>query len=244
MNDTKKAFDFMGELKKLNESGASDRRSFVEQLENAFKTPAKIDLGLLRVTDGLLGIPVPLNSYVLCLLSLTIVSFRLRARGVPPVPALKDDSVMKSILAKATEISVEPSLDSDLSSKRRARDNSNNPNYSDMTRHLRHSSGLSFVGFNSFEEVRCGFECHESRAPFYLPTAQRMNHGRQESMFRIASISSFGHVMNPGVPDPLEYEMPSLPSFLQHGWEYQEYLLCLPVIQPLGILGYSSAVGY
>ena len=43
-DDTKKSFDFTGELKKLNESGASDRRSFVEHLENAFRTPAKIDL--------------------------------------------------------------------------------------------------------------------------------------------------------------------------------------------------------
>ncbi|KAL0568726.1 hypothetical protein V5O48_013256 [Marasmius crinis-equi] len=41
---TKRSFDFTGELNKLNESGGSDRRSFVEQLENAFKTPAKIDL--------------------------------------------------------------------------------------------------------------------------------------------------------------------------------------------------------
>jgi len=41
---TKNTFDFTGELKKLNESGASDRRSFVEQLENAFRTPAKVDL--------------------------------------------------------------------------------------------------------------------------------------------------------------------------------------------------------
>jgi serine/arginine repetitive matrix protein 2 len=43
-DDTKKSFDFTGELKKLNESGASDRRSFVEQLRNAFKSPARIDL--------------------------------------------------------------------------------------------------------------------------------------------------------------------------------------------------------
>ncbi|KAJ7585441.1 hypothetical protein C8J56DRAFT_1087354 [Mycena floridula] len=64
MNDTKKSFDFTGELKKLNESGVSDRRSFVEQLENVFKMPAKIDLGLIGGTDGLLDIPVPLNSYV------------------------------------------------------------------------------------------------------------------------------------------------------------------------------------
>ena len=42
--DTKKSFDFTGEIKRLNESGASDRASFVEQLEMAFKTPAKIDL--------------------------------------------------------------------------------------------------------------------------------------------------------------------------------------------------------
>jgi serine/arginine repetitive matrix protein 2 len=42
--DTKKSFDFTDELRKLNESGASDRASFVEQLENAFRTPARIDL--------------------------------------------------------------------------------------------------------------------------------------------------------------------------------------------------------
>lgn len=34
-DDTKRSFDFTGELKRLNESGGSDRRSFVEQLENA-----------------------------------------------------------------------------------------------------------------------------------------------------------------------------------------------------------------
>ncbi|KAF5312056.1 hypothetical protein D9619_003769 [Psilocybe cf. subviscida] len=43
-DDTKKSFDFTGELRLLNESGGSDRRSFVEQLENAFRTPAKVDL--------------------------------------------------------------------------------------------------------------------------------------------------------------------------------------------------------
>jgi hypothetical protein len=42
--DTKKSFDFTGEIKKLNASGASDRASFVEQLKMTFKTPAKINL--------------------------------------------------------------------------------------------------------------------------------------------------------------------------------------------------------
>ncbi|KAH7906868.1 hypothetical protein BJ138DRAFT_1217944 [Hygrophoropsis aurantiaca] len=44
-DDTKKSgSDFTGELQKLNESGGSDRRSFVEQLKNTFRAPAKIDL--------------------------------------------------------------------------------------------------------------------------------------------------------------------------------------------------------
>ncbi|KAI0300079.1 hypothetical protein B0F90DRAFT_1817688 [Multifurca ochricompacta] len=43
-NDTKKSFDFTGELKKLSESAGTHRLSFVEQLENAFRTPAKYDL--------------------------------------------------------------------------------------------------------------------------------------------------------------------------------------------------------
>lgn len=38
------SFDFTGEINKLNQSGGSDRHSFVEQLEHAFKTPAKVDL--------------------------------------------------------------------------------------------------------------------------------------------------------------------------------------------------------
>ncbi|KAF9258752.1 hypothetical protein L218DRAFT_711641 [Marasmius fiardii PR-910] len=56
---TKKSFDFTGELNKLNESGGSDRRSFVEQLENAFKTPAKVDLRCGFAVGGLLHADVP-----------------------------------------------------------------------------------------------------------------------------------------------------------------------------------------
>jgi hypothetical protein len=40
--DTKKSFDLTGELTKLNESGGSDRLSFVEQLENALRTPVNL----------------------------------------------------------------------------------------------------------------------------------------------------------------------------------------------------------
>ncbi|KAJ3832174.1 hypothetical protein F5878DRAFT_666812, partial [Lentinula raphanica] len=59
-DDTKKSFDFTGELQKLNESGGSDRASFVEQLEKAFKTPAKIDLRYdFGGQDNLLRVDVP-----------------------------------------------------------------------------------------------------------------------------------------------------------------------------------------
>lgn len=64
-DETSKSFDFTGELQKLNESGGSDRRSFVEQLENAFRTPARVDLafeldGKLSLNRSFLIPPVPL----------------------------------------------------------------------------------------------------------------------------------------------------------------------------------------
>ncbi|KAJ6601488.1 hypothetical protein B0H10DRAFT_1958501 [Mycena sp. CBHHK59/15] len=49
------------ELKKLNDSGALDRCSFVKQLENTFKTPAKIDLRnllFINVPPPMPNIPV------------------------------------------------------------------------------------------------------------------------------------------------------------------------------------------
>lgn len=42
---TKKSFDFTGELAKLVEDGELDRKSFVEEVEKAFKTTATFDLG-------------------------------------------------------------------------------------------------------------------------------------------------------------------------------------------------------
>ena len=42
--DTIQSFDFTGELRRLTETGASNRRSFVEQLENAFSAPLALEL--------------------------------------------------------------------------------------------------------------------------------------------------------------------------------------------------------
>ncbi|PIL26939.1 hypothetical protein GSI_10077 [Ganoderma sinense ZZ0214-1] len=58
-DDTKKSFDFTGELQRLNESGGSDRASFVEQLETAFKTPARMDLAFDFNDESMLAPPVP-----------------------------------------------------------------------------------------------------------------------------------------------------------------------------------------
>ena len=58
-DDTKQSFDFTGELQRLNESGGAHRRSFVEQLENAFKTPSKMGTEALGFElDGFLSVVV------------------------------------------------------------------------------------------------------------------------------------------------------------------------------------------
>lgn len=38
----RRSFDFTGEMRELSESGASDRRSFMEKLENAFRKPVRV----------------------------------------------------------------------------------------------------------------------------------------------------------------------------------------------------------
>ncbi|KAH7884200.1 hypothetical protein F5I97DRAFT_1671717 [Phlebopus sp. FC_14] len=320
-DDTKKSFDFTGELQKLNESGGSDRRSFVEQLENAFRTPAKIDLRydfggflsgegdvppvpkigntlqeeLSQTGDSMFSLP---NDYESRELSprgfptdvnegptllpgtdsfattasedelLNVVAPQVHRNvgsvgsrpsdgqlnrdfkfgGKPsPVAVDKDDrtpepmtlsdiipppsiakslstgslggdesALLKSIFAKAVEIPsppiARPRLDSDSSSKRIARaDISRNS----IMSHKRSSSALSFAGFDSFAEIRRGFEFNDSRPGFFPPldVPSFSRHAKHESIFSIASVSSYGHVLNPGVADPFDYaSIAPLPS--------------------------------
>lgn len=315
-DDTKKSFDFTGELQKLNQSGASDRRSFVEQLENAFRTPAKIDLRY--GFSGSLGVgipPVPMvptppadiimpdksTSSESCSYdhSLPIDTRRLEPtllpgsdslaasedsqdgffpephRGlktsssvgsqpsdgelnkdfkfggrqspsqsaeakdqlltlsdiIPPpshVRAISNgsiteaDSVLRVIFAKASEI---PSasrvrLDSDSSSKRQAREFSK-VSQEENTSHARQSSTVSFAGFDSFAEIRRGFEFGSDRPAFYPPpAATRRRHGKQESLFSIASVSSYGRVINPGSTDPFDFGDSKLPDIPQSDDDY------------------------
>ncbi|OAX36494.1 hypothetical protein K503DRAFT_295848 [Rhizopogon vinicolor AM-OR11-026] len=77
---------------------------------------------------------------------------------------------------------------------------------SDVPGHYRHSSELSFAGFGPCTEARRGFEFHDNRPNFYPPPgaiscAQR---GKHEFMFSIASILSYGQVINDGSMVPFD----------------------------------------
>ncbi|KAK0199510.1 hypothetical protein DFS33DRAFT_1388474 [Desarmillaria ectypa] len=129
-----------------------------------------------------------------------IIPSPAHARSLSMGSVTEDDSVLKSILAKASEV---PRLrvNSNSSSKRHAR------------AHSRQVSGSSFTGLESFEEVRRGFEFPDNRPTFYPPSAAAYSkHNRQESTMSFASVSSYGRVVNPGVVDPFDYGDCGLPS--------------------------------
>ncbi|KAI0051553.1 hypothetical protein FA95DRAFT_1580533 [Auriscalpium vulgare] len=312
-DDTKKSFDFTGELQKLNESGGSDRRSFVEQLESAFRTPAKFDLDgfgqftpedappvptlpvhgvdasfvtsndLSAESSGQYGSSTAAQSSLLpspeisaprkardpaALRDISIPRYNLGKTstsskassqasdgqlnvnfkfGGMPSPEIKeevrqaltlsdiipppahirslsmsslveeDSSVLKSIMGHAVPAEEPPSLprrrvNSDSSAKRQVREQMIIDR--SMSSHSRASSQASFTGFDSFDEVRRGFEFSGSRPAFYPPSTfdSRRGHQTQDSMFSIASVSSYGVVLNPGVKDPFDYDKIALPS--------------------------------
>jgi serine/arginine repetitive matrix protein 2 len=80
--------------------------------------------------------------------------------------------------------------------------------------HSRASSQTSFKGLESFDEIRRGFEFVENRPTFYPPPSfnNRRNQMPRDSMISIASVSSYGRVINPGVKDPFDYGHQSRPA--------------------------------
>ena len=300
-DDTKRSFDFTGELQKLNESGASDRRSFIEQLENAFRTPAAVDLRydfgdlppvpklptlqdeLSRAAESSFNLPIDYVSRELSPRGFPIDvnmepsllpgsdSFAATAsddelldlvppqvlRNAAPVTSRPSDgelnrnfkfggkhslssqketspltlsdiipppeiarslsmasfagdesSLMKSILAHAIQIDSPPErprLDSGSASKREARDAARRSFV--VAGHQRNSSGLSFAGFDSFAEIRRGFEFNDSRPRFYPPPGATSDSRdrKHNSVYSIASVSSYGNVLHSGSADPFDY---------------------------------------
>jgi serine/arginine repetitive matrix protein 2 len=319
--DTKKSFDFTGEIRMLNESGASGRQSFVEQLESAFKTPARIDLRYTfpdnvmdappipalpidiqdpstssvrlsaiaddftvddmgeshdtilsddeeycrrlslpmdspsisivrerpgnplassrnsRPSDGQLnrsfrfgGSPMPSqrsdNSY-----SQEVSEAPLTLSDIIPPPSHhsrgnsrdssveEDSSVLKSIMAHAN--TVLPVASEVAVPRVRPRIESND-SINDIVGELSRISAtsrvsgqgqsrISFVGLDSFDEVRRGFEFGPNRPAFYPPVSFSREHNKHDSVFSIASVSSYGSVVNNGAPDPFGYSRHSRP---------------------------------
>ena len=319
--DTKKSFDFTGEIRMLNESGASERRSFVEQLENAFRTPARVDLGYSFPESAMDIPPVPSrpidtqdSSTSSMGLSATVGDFPMddvgeshdtipsddeeycRRLSVPldspsidivrerpgnplassrnsrpsdgqlnrsfkfggsPMPSQRSDnscseevgetpltlsdifhppsnhsrenslgslikedsSVLKSIMAQVNTFLSASS--EDAVPRVRPRIESNNSVKDLVDRFSRNSatsqvsnlgqSRTSFAGFDSFDEVRRGFEFGPNRPSFYPPINFSREHNKQDSIFSIASVSSYGSVIDNGAADPFGYSRHSRP---------------------------------
>jgi serine/arginine repetitive matrix protein 2 len=296
-NDTKKSFDFTGELKKLSESSATHRRSFVEQLESAFRTPTRYNLaGFGQFGPGEKDIspvpsipllasrrPVSNEPHMVASTSVPpllpspeiIVSKKLggatslhdssRSRaqksiasskpsygqldlnfkfgGTPPsakstersqltlsdvipppsharslsMTSLQEDSptqsptVPQAMSAPSSYSSARGRVNSDSISNRPMRDD---PRVDTYSLHSRASSQTSFKGFESFDEIRRGFEFAESRPSFYPPPSfnNRRNQQQRDSMISIASVSSYGIIINPGLKDPFDYGCQSRPA--------------------------------
>ena len=119
-----------------------------------------------------------------------------------------DDSVLKSIYAKLMGKNLTDNTWSDVNSS--FFECGNNP-ISTFRGVSRPTSGVSFAGLESFEEVRRRFE-FSGDCSFYPPPARnsRAPHCREDSAFSIASVSSYGRVLNNGVSDPFDYGLPSL----------------------------------
>ena len=301
----------------LNESGASERRSFVEQLENAFKTPARIDLRYTFPENAMDVPPVPAvpidikdSSTSTTALSTTVDEFLTDDMGVseshdavpsddeeyccrlnlpmdsPSVDIVwerpgnplassrnsrpsdgqlnkgfrfggspttsqrsdrsyseeiseapltlsdiipphshhsrsnsrsslveEDSSVLKSIMAQANTIlptasevavpRVRPRIESNNSVKELVDKFSRDSATSQISN--QGQSRASFVGFDSFDEVRRGFEFGPNRPAFYPPVSFSRVHNKHDSLLSIASVSSYGSVIDNGAPDPFGY---------------------------------------
>lgn len=321
--DTKKSFDFTGEIRMLNESGASDRQSFVEQLESAFKTPARIDLRYSFPDNAMDVPPVPAlptdvqdSSTSAAGPSVTVDDFLTDDIGISeshdtissddegycrrlnlptPSPSIdivrerpgnplassknsrpsdgqlnrsfrfggssmhsqssdnncseevsdtpltlsdiippyshhsrnssrgslveEDSSVLKSIMAQANTV-LSAASEVPVSQARPRTDSNNSVKYlvdkfsRDSATSQASNQGQShttFAGFDSFDEVRRGFEFGPNRPAFYPPVSFSREHNKHDSIFSIASVSSYGSVIDNGAPDPFGYSRHTRP---------------------------------
>ncbi|KAJ3528411.1 hypothetical protein NMY22_g9426 [Coprinellus aureogranulatus] len=137
-----------------------------------------------------------------------------------------EDSALRSVLAQTMSGSQGASSEAsgDIPQPRQRTISAASYSSSNFIPLTRPSSGVSFGGLDSFDQVRRGFEFHDQRPNWYpsvqaAPAARSRPHYRpRDSVFSIASVSSYGRVIRDGAPDPFDYGMmPPMPS-LQEGY--------------------------
>jgi len=132
---------------------------------------------------------------------------------------VEDSSVLKSIMAQAN--TVLPVASEVAVPRMRPRVESNNSVIGLFDKSSRNSAAsqvssqghprISFAGFDSFDEVRRGFEFGPNRPAFYPPISFSREYNKHDSILSVASVSSFGSVINNGAPDPFGYSHHSRP---------------------------------
>ena len=147
-----------------------------------------------------------------------IIPSPAHARSLSMASAREDASSQRSTVSQA----MSTQAPSSCSSVRRRADSFSSSKYSIHgdsrvdagSSHSRASSQISFKGLETFDEIRRGFEFGGSRPAFYPPSSfdQQRNQLPRDSMISIASVSSYGMVINPGVKDPFDYGYQSRPA--------------------------------
>ena len=147
-----------------------------------------------------------------------IIPSPAHARSLSMASAREDASSQRSTMSQA----MSTQAPSSCSSVRRRADSfssTSNSIHGDSrvdvgSSHSRASSQISFKGLETFDDIRRGFEFAGSRPAFYPPSSfdQQRSQLPRDSMMSIASVSSYGMVINPGVKDPFDYGHQSRPA--------------------------------
>jgi serine/arginine repetitive matrix protein 2 len=144
-----------------------------------------------------------------------IIPSPAHARSLSMVSLQDDDSLQQSAVPQPMSAPSYPSARRRANSDSSSRHSMHGDSRMDAcSLHSRASSQTSFKGLESFDEIRRGFEFVENRPAFYPPPSfnHRRNQMPRDSMISIASVSSYGMIINPGVKDPFDYGYQSRPA--------------------------------
>jgi len=120
--------------------------------------------------------------------------------------SLEEESILKSIYAKLLSNDMLPThVQVNFSSSNHQRNCGSM--YKDM---LCPTSGISFVRLDKYIGVPSSAMIIQAFYPLPANTSQRVPYCQHKSVFSIASISSYGHIINSGSADLFKYGLPSL----------------------------------